>query len=652
MKVRRQIVFLCGPNYKEKDKGDRRNILLDFLEDTFDKKVIVLIIDDFVTPKNINDDSINIKLLEEIFASISSKTYIFLDTMSAASELGLFASHSASNKIHVLLPSPSDITDNKVGYFINNIILEQNGEQIERDYYRPQIIKKAIASGHLTEHFGFISNELPKEIADKIRIDSKLGCINRPISICKNVTDIPQEFAKFNITVNDDQLNVAISIKTLFYIIVKLVYKKYDKAELKNKLLDKMNENFIDDLEIKIKKSIALSISINKLFKLYDHKDVNIITNSQQKTKVLIKHILKFIFIYHENDPKGGKLFITDEDKIATIMKRDLKENPFEFFDLNENSVDIIYSIRENPDNYFKEFKIKKYKKTRELCKYKENKYGEDARKLHNSFLDCIKNKASLSDSSYAYQEGKSIVSCVKRHINSIGFIKLDIKKYFNSIDTDILVETLIEVLGIDCLFKNHIKTIIESCTYNNKLPLGFTVSPILTEIYMKSFDDCVAELARKHGYIYTRYADDIMISSDREINEESKDFIISDIEHTLSEKKLQLNKSKCGLFNLLKTGHHTKYLGTNIVKGTHGNFLSVGKKYKNKVAKEYLKYLELPSKTEEQKTTKFYKSRIISGKISFIKQVEGENGFNKVIERIKVSTEGRVDIKTDIIHF
>ena len=131
----------------------------------------------------------------------------------------------------------------------------------------------------------------------------------------------------------------------------------------------------------------------------------------RSNTKTLIKHILKFIVLYHENDPRNGTKFITNKDKIITIFKRDLKKIPYEIFDLDDSWIDLIYHIGENYDTYFEEFEIKKYGKKRALCRYKKDEFGNKARELHNRLLYIIKNIVSLSGSSYAYQEGKSIVS-------------------------------------------------------------------------------------------------------------------------------------------------------------------------------------------------------------------------------------------------
>ena len=104
IRIEKPIVFLCGPYYNDSDKSDRRKILQNFFLNKFPNHCLPLIIDDFLTKENIGDDSVSIQLLEEIFAGISHKTYIFLDTMSAAVELGLFSNSVYNNSLCVLIP--------------------------------------------------------------------------------------------------------------------------------------------------------------------------------------------------------------------------------------------------------------------------------------------------------------------------------------------------------------------------------------------------------------------------------------------------------------------------------------------------------------------------------------------------------------------
>lgn len=54
---------------------------------------------------------------------------------------------------------------------------------------------------------------------------------------------------------------------------------------------------------------------------------------------------------------------------------------------------------------------------------------------------------------------------------------------------------------------------ILEACTYKGHFPQGAPTSPYLTNIGMLDTDRVLAAYAKRHGYIYTRYADDITFS-------------------------------------------------------------------------------------------------------------------------------------------
>jgi len=103
-------------------------------------------------------------------------------------------------------------------------------------------------------------------------------------------------------------------------------------------------------------------------------------------------------------------------------------------------------------------------------------------------------------------------------------------------------------------------------------LPLGFTISPLLTEIYMKEFDKDVLNLLSKYGLVYTRYADDIMLSSNKTINEVVQKNVYTEIEKLLAKRKLKINMKKYSFINFSEIGQHVKYVGLNIVKGANGN--------------------------------------------------------------------------------
>ena len=102
--IDRPIIFLCGPYYDGKNEHDRRALLREYFLKSLGGKVLPLIIDDFLSTENLKGFHLKLPLLEEILARISRKTIIFLDTISAASEMGLFMNHAFKNKSLILLP--------------------------------------------------------------------------------------------------------------------------------------------------------------------------------------------------------------------------------------------------------------------------------------------------------------------------------------------------------------------------------------------------------------------------------------------------------------------------------------------------------------------------------------------------------------------
>ena len=57
------------------------------------------------------------------------------------------------------------------------------------------------------------------------------------------------------------------------------------------------------------------------------------------------------------------------------------------------------------------------------------------------------------------------------------------------------------------------VEKILTACTYKGHFPQGAPTSPYLTNVGMLDTDRVLAAYASKHGYIYTRYADDLTFS-------------------------------------------------------------------------------------------------------------------------------------------
>lgn len=126
--------------------------------------------------------------------------------------------------------------------------------------------------------------------------------------------------------------------------------------------------------------------------------------------------------------------------------------------------------------------------------------------------------------SAYAYVKKRSVKDAVKRHQqnDSRWFLKLDFSNFFGSV-TPQFVENMFSILypygyifNRHEDFRNEFKKALSLCFLNGGLPQGTPMSPLLTNVIMIPID---SEIARglwhmNKDFVYTRYADDLLISS------------------------------------------------------------------------------------------------------------------------------------------
>lgn len=190
--------------------------------------------------------------------------------------------------------------------------------------------------------------------------------------------------------------------------------------------------------------------------------------------------------------------------------------------------------------------------------------------------------KENTTDISYSYVEGRSLKNAVRRHLNSKYFVKFDIKSFFDEIDRDILLRILPN--NLEKIIKDNPE--VYTIMIKNKIyfPQGFKTTPIISEIYLMNFDKKMKKFCAKNDYIITRYADDIIISSQSEIDKQFCEDIVS---NELNKLNLKLNIRKSRMF---KYQNGIKLLGISIVESKNGRILSIGRKRKT-IIYEGIKY-------------------------------------------------------------
>lgn len=142
-----------------------------------------------------------------------------------------------------------------------------------------------------------------------------------------------------------------------------------------------------------------------------------------------------------------------------------------------------------------------------------------------------------------AFIKGLSIVDNARPHKNRKVVTRIDLKDFFPSI-TYKQVRKEFERFG----YPYHVALVLANlCTLNGVLPQGAPTSPALSNLVCKRLDRRFAGLGRKMRFRYTRYADDLVFSSNNPLFPKLIPFLKEIVQQeglTVNEKKLTVMRS------------------------------------------------------------------------------------------------------------
>lgn len=156
--------------------------------------------------------------------------------------------------------------------------------------------------------------------------------------------------------------------------------------------------------------------------------------------------------------------------------------------------------------------------------------------------------------SAFAYVKGRSTIDAVKKHQNnkSKWFAKFDLSNFFGSTTEEYVMKMLSMVFPFSQVVKRNdgreaLEKAISLAFLNGGLPQGTPISPLITNLIMIPVDYELFNMFRKFNeqkYVYTRYADDFLVSSEYTFNcSEIEQEIIKCLESFGAP--FQLNKAK-----------------------------------------------------------------------------------------------------------
>ena len=169
--------------------------------------------------------------------------------------------------------------------------------------------------------------------------------------------------------------------------------------------------------------------------------------------------------------------------------------------------------------------------------------------------------------SAFAYVKNRCTVDAVKRHQknNSKWFGKLDLHDFFGSTTLDYVIKMFSMVFPFSEIVKfpngeAELRKALDLAFLNGGLPQGTPLSPLITNVMMIPVDYKLTNAFRdfdKQRFIYTRYADDFIISSKVDFDVHRVEKLVVDTLHefgapfTINESKTRYGSSAGRNWNL-----------------------------------------------------------------------------------------------------
>ena len=260
-------------------------------------------------------------------------------------------------------------------------------------------------------------------------------------------------------------------------------------------------------------------------------------------------------------------------------------------------------------DKYYKSYYIPKRNKKK---KRQIDSPSKELKSIQRWILNNYINNIEVSSRANGFIKKRGIKRNAQFHLNKRFILIIDINNFFQSISQ----KMVFDVLSKHFKNKGLALKLAKICTYRRRLPQGAPTSPALSNIIFKEIDDEIISYCNKKSIIYSRYADDMVFSS------EIKDSLVeiySIVNKILLKNSFSINKSKT---KYLSGKGRMSITGININEGR----LTVSKKIKRNLRSNIYNYII------KKDTSINIKSAL--GYLSFIKDIEPDY-YKKMITYI-----------------
>lgn len=141
---------------------------------------------------------------------------------------------------------------------------------------------------------------------------------------------------------------------------------------------------------------------------------------------------------------------------------------------------------------------------------------------LQKVILESLLYRLPVSEVAFCSIPRRSIAGHISLHCQSKSFFKIDFKDAFPSVSRKMIIQHLTPMIEKHSFYPSlprkeieELVILLSSLTiYEDALPQGAPASPYLLNLVCYELDLKILEIARKFNLLYSRYADDLMIST------------------------------------------------------------------------------------------------------------------------------------------
>jgi retron-type reverse transcriptase len=171
--------------------------------------------------------------------------------------------------------------------------------------------------------------------------------------------------------------------------------------------------------------------------------------------------------------------------------------------------------------------------------------------------LDNVLSKLPAHDAAHGFVPGRSILTNAAPHVGSAVVVNCDLRDFFPTVTVHRVIG-LFKQLGYSPAVATVLALLVTECprrtvTFNGKtwhvaageraLPQGACTSPAISNLVSRRLDARLAGVARKLGWTYTRYADDLSFSSKEPSDKIG--YLLARVRHIAQGEGFEVNEPK-----------------------------------------------------------------------------------------------------------